>query len=245
MKHLLALVLATLFAGNLWADLAGDFSTANEFYARGKYAEAATAYDKLLGTGVQSPALWFNLANAEFKTGNLGRAIAAYRHAALLSPRDAEIRANLQFVRNQIQGATIRESRWRSWLGTLSLGEWTILTAMAFWLTLGLLTARQLRPALAARLKTATRLLVALTLGAGTVLGVQAAGHYSARTAVVITPSAQARSGPFDDAQTAFTPHDGAELSVLDRHDQWLQVADGAGKSGWLPLTSVEVLPGA
>ena len=45
----------------------------------------------------QSPALLFNYGNAEFKAGHLGKAIAAYRRAELLAPRDAEIRANLAF----------------------------------------------------------------------------------------------------------------------------------------------------
>ena len=62
---------------------------------------------------------------------------------------------------------------------------------------------------------------------------------------MVIAAEATARSGPFDEAQSAFTARDGAELSVLDRHDDWVQVADGAGKIGWLTGKQVEVLPGA
>jgi uncharacterized protein YgiM (DUF1202 family) len=54
-----------------------------------------------------------------------------------------------------------------------------------------------------------------------------------------------ARSGPFDDAQSTFTARDGAELSVLDGRDDWLQVADGSGKIGWLQAKQVETLPGA
>ena len=76
-------------------------------------------------------------------------------------------------------------------------------------------------------------------------LGLQAANHFSSQTAVVISAAGNARSGPFDEAQSAFTVHDGAELSVLDRHDDWVQVADGSGKIGWLPVKQVEVLPGA
>ena len=246
MKTIFSIWLVWLFAVNIMAaDVTKDFATANEFYARGKFAEAATAYDKILGSGVQSSALWFNDANAQFKSGNLGKAIAGYRHAALLSPRDQDVRANLQFVRNQVQGATVREHRWQNWLGTLALSEWTMITVVAFWGTLALLTARQLRPALAARLQNSTWVLAAITLGAGTLLSVQAAGHFSGQTAVVTSAAATARSGPFDDAQVAFAPHDGAELSVLDRHDTWVQVADGTGKTGWLPLQSIEVLPGA
>ena len=62
---------------------------------------------------------------------------------------------------------------------------------------------------------------------------------------MVTTGNVLARSGPFDDAQTVFTPHDGAELTVLDRHDDWLQVTDGSGKIGWLPRKVLELLPGA
>jgi tetratricopeptide (TPR) repeat protein len=246
MKKLPVIFIALAFAGNIFAaDIATDFSAANKLYAQGKFPDAANAYEKILADGAPSPALLFNYANAEFKSGNLGRAIDGYRHAELLAPRDAEIRANLAFVRNQVQGATIRESRWQDWLGQLSLNEWTLLAMVAFWLTFVLLAARQLRPALVPKLKNATWIFAALTIISGAVMGLQAANHFSKETAVVIADNVTARSGPFDDAQNAFTARDGAELSVLDRREDWLQVADGSGKTGWLPAKQVEILPGA
>jgi SH3-like domain-containing protein len=77
------------------------------------------------------------------------------------------------------------------------------------------------------------------------VLGLQAANHFSRLTAVVTVAEATARSGPFDEAQSAFTLRDGAELRVLDRHDEWVQIANGTGKIGWLSRKQVAVLPGA
>jgi len=230
---------------NLAADVASDFAAANKLYAEGKFAEAASAYDDILKAGAQSPALYFNAGNAKFKAGHLGQAIAAYRQAELRAPRDAELRANLAFVRNQVQGATARESLWQNWVGSLTLNEGAVLTAVLFWLTLALFIARQIHPPLVPKLKSATRILVVLTIFSATVLGLQAANHFSAATVVVIADNVTARSGPFDDAQNAFTARDGAELSVLDRREGWVQVANGAGKSGWLPAKQVEVLPGA
>ena len=244
--RILVLLCALIFAGNLFAaDVVTDFSAANKLYAEGKFANAAIAYENILQSGAQSPALLFNAGNAEFKSGHLGKAIAAYRQAAQLSPRDAELRANLAFVRNQVQGATLRESRWQNWVSTLTLNEGTMLTAVLFWLTSGLLVARQIRPALVPKLKSATQIFAVLLIFSATVLGLQAANHFSRATAVVVAAEATARSGPFDEAQSAFTVRDGAELSVLDRHDDWVQVANGAGKTGWLPAKQVEVLPGA
>jgi hypothetical protein len=139
----------------------GGFFGGEPALCRGKFPDAAATYEKILQTGGQSPALLFNYANAEFKAGSLGKAIAAYRRAELLAPRDSEIRANLAFVRNQVQGATIRESRWQNWLGQLTLNEWTLLAAGAFWLTFLLLAVKQIRPALAPKLRSATRIFVA------------------------------------------------------------------------------------
>jgi uncharacterized protein YgiM (DUF1202 family) len=84
-----------------------------------------------------------------------------------------------------------------------------------------------------------------LAILSGAALGVQAAEHYYKATAVVIASEATARSGPFDEAQSAFTVRNGAELTVLDRHDNWVQVADGSGKIGWMSAKQVETLPGA
>ena len=246
MKKISAILIMLGLAGNIFAaEVATDFATANKFYAEGKFADAANAYEKILASGAASPNLLFNYGNAEFKSGNLGKAIAAFRRAELLAPRDSEIRANLAFVRNQVQGATVHESFWQNWLGNLSLNEWTVFAAIAFWLTFLLLAAKQIRPALATKLKSVTWIFAALTIFSGTILGVQAANHFSRQTAVVISAQATARSGPFDDAQSAFTSRDGAELSVLDRRDDWVQVADGSGKIGWLPVKQVEILPGA
>ena len=246
MKIWLSILITLVCAGKiLAADVAADFSAANKLYAEGKFSDAANAYEKIIQSGAQSPALWFNAGSAEFKAGHLGKAIASYRQAELLAPRDAELRANLAFVRNQVQGAAVRESSWQNWVGSLTLNEGTVLTAALFWLTLGIFVVRQLRPALVPKLQGVTRILVVLTIFSATVLGLQAANHFSNGTAVVTVAEAIARSGPFDDAQAAFTARDGAELSVLDQHDGWVQVANSVGKSGWLPAKQVEILPGA
>src|SRR5262249_40911221 len=69
------------------------FEAANRLYLEGKFSEAATTYGILEQSGQKSAALYFNWGNALFKSQQLGRAIAAYRHAEELAPRDPDIRA--------------------------------------------------------------------------------------------------------------------------------------------------------
>src|SRR5258707_13134639 len=78
------------------ADPASDFEFANKLYEEGKYAAAASAYDKLIETRSPSEALYFNRGNALFKSGQSVRAIASYGGARRLSPLHPHLRANLQ-----------------------------------------------------------------------------------------------------------------------------------------------------
>jgi len=227
----------TLLVCPCWAsatDSTSLFDTANRLYAEGRFTEAASAYEKILESGQASPALYFNLGNAFFKSGQMGRAIAAYRQAGRLTPRDPDLRANLQFARNQVQGPTLRVGRWERWFGTLSLNEWTWLGVIAIWLTFALLTVRELRPALARSLRNWT-----FAAGATAVLLVFCAALAFAagstrKLAIIVLPEAAVRSSPLEGAPNAFTVRDGAELRVLDQKDDWLQVTDGARRLGWL-----------
>jgi len=217
-----------------------DFDAANKLYSEGKFSDAAGAYAKMIQSGEVSPAIYFNLGDAYFKSAQIGHAIAAYRQAAQHTPRDADVRANLQFARNQVTGPTSSPSRWEKVLTQLSLNEWTWLTVVAFWLLMLLLAARQIVP----RWRNNTAVLVAssalVLFGGG--LGSMAFLHHE-KVAVVISPEAIIRNGPFDESPDSFPAKDGSELQVLDQKNDWFQVTDGHGRIGWLKQDSVAVVP--
>ena len=219
------------------ADIAGGFDAANRLYEQGRFAEAAVEYQKLIESGPVAPALYFNLGNAFFKAGSIGRAIAAYRQAQQLAPRDPDVRTNLQFVRNQVQGPTLQPGRWERALQRLTANEWTVLASVAFWMWLLLLAAIQLRPAWKSSLRTLVWVsgtaTVLLGAGLGAVLSVN-----SNRTAIVIAREAAIHNGPLDESPGVLTIHDGAEVQVLDRKDAWLQVGV-ANQAGWLKRDQV------
>ena len=222
-----------------------SFDAANRLYEQGKYGEAAAAYQKLLQSGEASPAVYFNLGNAYFKSSQIGRAVAAYRQAERTTPRDPDLRANLQFARNQVQGPSTLTPGWQRWLTKLSLNEWTCLGAAALWLWFGLLIAVQWRPAFKPILgKSALALgIIAVLLNACLLMVIQT--DRFAKTAVVIVPEATVRQGPLEESPTAFAVHDGAELRVLDRKDEWLQVRTDPRRIGWVRRDQVTLTPNA
>lgn len=219
------------------------FDAANKLYAEGKFAQAAAGYEKLLQSGKESEAIYFNLGNALFKDGKIGRAISAYQQAERLAPGDPDVRANLQFSRNQVQGPTLAPDRWGRWLARLSLDQWTWLAAGTLWAWLLLLTLLQWRPALKPALKNYARWLGALMVIACAGLGTAFYSARLTRRAIVVTAETVARQAPLDESQNAFTLHDGAELLVLDQKDEWLQVKADSRRIGWVRRESVLVTP--
>jgi tetratricopeptide (TPR) repeat protein len=222
-------------------DASTAFDSANKLYEQGKFAEAASAYEKLARSGENSAALYFNLGNAFFKSGQIGRAVAAYRTAEQITPRDPDLRANLQFARNQTPSPTLSPTRWQRWLGRLTLNEWTLLAAGAVWLWLLLLAVLQWRPALKPALRAYVLSLAILSVLLCACVAATLRETRFTRTAIVITRDTAVRYGPLAESPTAFTVQDGAELRVLDQKDDWLQVSTDPRRIGWLRRDQVLV----
>lgn len=240
----LILLLAVLPGAKAVGDAATEFDQANREYERGKYPEAIAGYQKLIEQDQVSAAVYFNLGNAYFRAGQTGQAIACYLLAQRLAPRDPDIRANLRFARESVSGAAARPvNRWERVLNIVTMNQSAWIAAGLFWTWLLLLAAGQVRPSWVKGLRPSLIGLGIATGLAGLWLALLVNARLSTSTAVVITQEAVVRYGPFDEAQSSHTLRDGVELAVLDRKDHWLQVIDGARRTGWLHAEEVAVLP--
>ena len=81
----------------------------NKAYMEGAYDKAIEEYCAILEGGEYSLELYYNLANAYYKTGDLGNAIAYYRKAELFAPRDADTSANLKRALSQTEDNIVRK----------------------------------------------------------------------------------------------------------------------------------------
>lgn len=89
------------------------FSQGNQSYAKEGLEEAITAYETILNMGLEGGALYYNLGNAYFKHGSLGKAILNYLRAKRFLPRDADLASNLSYARSLIKGGQVSaQKRW-------------------------------------------------------------------------------------------------------------------------------------
>ena len=103
---------------------------ANTLYINGDYVGAAAFYEAIVDKGYISGRLFYNLGNAYFKAGELGRAVLNYNRAQKLMPYDKDVTYNLAvangYVKDKID--TVPEfflSRWiKAWRSSLDSNTW-------------------------------------------------------------------------------------------------------------------------
>lgn len=88
---------ALAFAAPMFSMAAEDMSSYNELYRSEQYEEAYKGYASALAKDRGNPGLWYNAGNALFRLNRLGDAVYAYSNAFMLSPRDSDIRFNLEY----------------------------------------------------------------------------------------------------------------------------------------------------
>jgi len=237
----LALVLGT--AATARAMPADDFKAANALYDAGKFSEAMAAYERI---EPKTANLLYNLGNACFRAGQVGRAVLNYERARRLAPRDPDILANLKFAEqklgvDEVNAPPVAWQRFlRSVVNSHTPGEWSTYELAGVWLAvvaLGLLLwARAARKAL---LMVAAAAL-AVTLMAGLALADQVLREGASPRAVALDRRTDARFAPLADATVHFQLTEGTEVAIREDRDQWLLVERADGQQGWVRRAAVE-----
>ena len=229
---------------------------ANRLYQVGNYHEAGRVYEQIIAQGVQDSTVYFNLGNAYYRQGDLGRAIVNYQRAALLNPRDADIQANLDLTREQAGIVLGLENALANVPGPLGMlpdltGNWltlneTAVLALTFWFLAGLflLGWRLMEPGKGrSAFRVAAVLVLFILLLTGLSLGTRIYTEQTLPGGVVIAPSVAISTEPGEQFITEYTLQNGTEVSVAETNGNWARLAvPGEAPESWVPLDSVELI---
>jgi tetratricopeptide (TPR) repeat protein len=219
------------------------FREANAAYTAGRYADARKRYEQILQQGMDNERLLYNLGNAYFRLGQLGRAIWAYERALKLAPELGEARHNLELaremaarkVKDKVVGA--RQPPFRERLVRyFSVTGATAWFYALWWVAFGLLIVVLLlgRGVLRSVLLVLT-VVAALTVGLfGWIYHerVELAEH--TREAIVLEQTVPVREGPRGIATKAFEIHAGLKVRLDAREDKWWKIRLPNGLEGWV-----------
>ncbi len=222
-----------------------DFEVANRLYRAENFEEAVRIYQSILEAGFESGALHYNLGNAFFKCGELGKAILHYEKARRFLPRDRDLEANLQLARMRVADKieVPRLALWKAFdrvRDYLSPDEWAVLTLTVFLLTLALFAVYYFlgRGILKKAVFYAALppLFVFLFSALFFELNMWRAVHL--RQAVIIQEKVEILSAPDQGAKALFSLHEGTTIRVEQNLPPWAEISLPDGKKGWASMDS-------
>lgn len=221
---------------------ADAFADGNTEYAAGRFKEAAEKYETAVAAGATNAAVFYNLGNAWYRAGDLGRAILNYERALALEPRHPEAAANVRLAREKARALELRKSRWEAFASRGTTTHYVVTAAIGFWV-LAFAAA-----ALVLGRRRSVLLITACVVGVlSCVIGVSCAytlesGTRGRALAIVLDEKVDARLATADNANTVLTLPPGSEIKVLSTRGDWIYVALPNELRGWIPAQSAELV---
>jgi tetratricopeptide (TPR) repeat protein len=225
------------------------FERANALYASGSYDEAAALYEGIAAGGFTNADVYYNLGNASFKSGRVGRAVLAYERALRLEPGHEDAATNLAFVRERLadRQTTAAESAFgealdRAYRRLPSTTVAVLASVIYFGLALAFIVAI-LRGGFGPWTARAAWILGVALLVTAAAAAVKVHATRSSRDAVVLEREVAARTGPGNDFVIEFKLHEGTTVRVREVRGDWVRAAvAGTDLEGWLPGAAVEAV---
>lgn len=223
---------------------------ANTAYYNNDFSGAIAAYDSIEQSGLESATLYYNMGNAWFKAGRIGKSILYFNKAQRLAPGNRDIEHNLEiantYTRNRIE--SLPEFFLRRWMRGLS----SVMSGNAWaWCSVGLfafLLAGVLVYLLPLQIK--IRKLGFWSAVGGSALFILAfsfASHYYRETTkptggIVTSTSASVKSSPDNAGKDLFLLYEGAKVEVLDELNGWSEIMLADGNQGWIKSGTIEII---
>ena len=216
-----------------WEDL---FFEANQAYRSGGFRKAIEGYHQLIRSGHENGHIYYNLGNAHFRLNQLGKAILNYEKALIFIPRDADLKFNLNYARDQTRDAVSESHGFLFmaffWLKSLNRNEllWGFLILNGlFWTILFI------------RLFLRTEwtyyffvILMIFWVISGASFGLKWYQIETDNRAVILAQEINIMAGPDSKDTVLFKLHEGTIVQQERSEDDWCLIALPDGKRGWV-----------
>ena len=223
----------------------GDMDKAEKLYGK-----AVLSCEKIINEGrIRNAKLYYNLANAYFLKGEIGKAILNYRRAEKLDRADANIQKNLAFARSKRMDKVEVKTE-KKVLQTLFFWHYDFSVKTKFAVSLVCFAVVCLASVSMTWFGRRAYLTVTAVV-CGMVLlclsGSVAVDVYKQNETIcgVITAAETvARQGDGQNYEASFKGplHEGIEFDLLERRSGWLHIRLSDGSDGWVPENAGEVI---
>ena len=240
-------LLSAVFSMNLLAASSSLFADANAKYRQSDFKGAFETYQKIVQTGRGSSAVYYNLGNTALRLGQKGEALVFYERALKISPRDKDLRWNIQVLKNALtdriedNGSNPLYTPVQNVLDQVTLHEALLLLGVSLALIAFLSWMGYLFPVLSSTARAFRTIAVFLMIVCAALSSLKWMDTKDPE-AVILDKETTAYYGPSEKETKAFVLHEGAQGKILDRSNDWVYIALRNKNTGWIRKNSCEII---
>lgn len=253
MKRLIVYISLTLlcFTASLSAQKNAQkvdtLALANDMYKQANYTDAAKMYESQLQKGV-SAELYYNLANAYYKSGEVAHAILNYERALRLKPNFADAKFNLKLAQQKVvdsvnASAGFFVKRWAiSMVEWATSNQWAITSILTFILSLALFLLFLFSKERQNRKIAFYTAFVFITVSGLTFIlsGIRKDQMVKHHDAIIMNGAVTAKSSPDKSGTDIFQLHEGTKVEVKSTLSNWAEIEIENGAIGWVEESAIE-----
>jgi tetratricopeptide (TPR) repeat protein len=217
-------------------------SQAAKAYNSKQYEESIKLYSKILNSGYESYALYYNLGNAYFRNNENTQAILYYEKALKLAPTNDDIKHNIEVANSKLIDKVEKVPElfykrwWKDLIYLMDIDTLAMLNILL--LTTGLLLIAIYIAALSTLIRkisfwSGLLLLFFFSIGA---IAASERNHYltEQHEAIVFVQTVNIKSSPDENSKDIFVLHEGTKVTLLDTVAEWQEIRISNGSIGWI-----------
>jgi tetratricopeptide (TPR) repeat protein len=227
-------------------EAAARFNRAGALYRDSRFREALEIYEQLMASGIRNPDLYYNAANAAYRSDMFGKSALYLERALKLAPSDREAVANLEYLNSRKQDRDPSEDnavlalleRWYASINTDSAAVWSgTAFALMMLLAVGMIFLGGWKRMSLGIVSGLCGLVFLVSTG---MLVHKVHRNATLQEAVIMASEVHAYSGPGTENTLIFTLHEGTKVFIERGQDTWMLVRLKSGVGGWIEKGSME-----
>ncbi|MCB0281472.1 MAG: tetratricopeptide repeat protein [Calditrichae bacterium] len=226
-----------------------DFVKANTFYSAGEFSRAIELYEQILSNGFESGEVYYNLGNAYYKTGNIGRARLNYERALFFLEGDEALNQNIELLKLKLVDQVEEPPRlflsvwWDYILNIFDINTFSKIVLCLFFIMLIFLALfMHYRRRGRTRLKRVLVVAIVLWLFTLIIWGNKIYLFETEKYGIILTSTVTVFAEPSEDTTELFVIHEGTRVKVERKSSNWLEIKLIDGKTGWVTQKNLEII---
>ena len=217
-------------------------------YNQMHFAKAIELYAKVIDSGNESYALYYNIGNAYYRNNEIAQAALYYEKALKLSPNNDDIKHNIEVVNNRLTDKVEKipdlfyKRWWAQLLNVMDINTLAVVNIIL--LTLALIL-------IALYFASSDIIIRKISFWAGVAflcifsLGVITASQRNKylteqHEAIVFAQTVNIKSSPDENSKDIFVLHEGTKVVLLDIVADWQEIRISNGSVGWIKLSDLK-----